>query len=124
MKRLVGCLCVLLLAVATPLRGQEATERFLPIGQSPGQSGKTTRVGTVESVNLQAHSFTVAADGQVTGMAWTGRTRFWLDRSRQQLGTLKGAAGDIQAGRRVEIKADKNDAGLADWIKIDPVTPN
>ena len=114
-----------LVAAATLAHGQEATERFVPIGQSPGQSGKTTTVGTVQAVNPQARSLSVAADGKVVTLGWSERTRIWLDRSRQQQGALKGSASDLQVGRRVEVKTSKKESGQADWIKVEPVaSPN
>ena len=121
MRRLqaIGFLCVLWLAAAMPARGQQATERFVPIGQSPGQSGKTTSIGTVQSVDMQARSVTVAAEGRVISLTWTDRTRIWLDRSRQQMGAIKGMASDIQVGRRVEVQPDKKDAAQAEWIKVE-----
>ena len=128
MRRLqsIGCLCLLWVAVATPAQGQQATERFVPIGQSPGQSGKTTSIGTVQSVDMQARSVTLAAaEGRVISLTWTDRTRIWLDRSRQQMGALKGMASDIQIGRRVEVQPDKKDAAQVEWIKVDTATaPN
>ena len=126
MRRLqaIGCFCVLCcvlwVAVATPAQGQQATERFVPIGQSPGQSGKTTSIGTVQSVDMQARSVTVAAaEGRVISLTWTDRTRIWLDRSRQQMGAIKGMASDIQIGRRVEVQPDRKDAAQVEWIKVD-----
>lgn len=121
MRRLqaIGFLCVLWLAAAMPARGQQATERFVPIGQSPGQSGKTTSIGTVQSVDMQTRSVTVAAEGRVISLTWTDRTRIWLDRSRQQMGAIKGMASDIQVGRRVEVQPDKKDAAQAEWIKVE-----
>ena len=128
MRRLqsIGCLCLLWVAVATAAQGQQATERFVPIGQSPGQSGKTTSIGTVQSVDMQARSVTLAAaEGRVISLTWTDRTRIWLDRSRQQMGALKGMASDIQIGRRVEVQPDKKDAAQVEWIKVDTATaPN
>jgi hypothetical protein len=120
----LGCALSLVVASLSLAHGQEATERFLPIGQSPGQSGKTTTVGTVAAVDVQARSITVSSDGRAANFGWNLRTRIWLDRSRQQLGTLKGAESDIQVGRRVEVSPGKTDPGVLDWIKLDPGAPN
>jgi hypothetical protein len=121
----LGCSFAVVLAAASMAHGQEATERYLPIGQSPGQSGKTTTIGTVQSVDPGSRSLTVAAHGTSVGLGWTERTRFWLDRSHQQQGALKGTASDIQVGRRIEVKPDPGDRSRADWIKIEPTAaPN
>jgi hypothetical protein len=82
-------------------------------------------VGTVAAVDVQARSITVSSDGRAANFGWNLRTRIWLDRSRQQLGTLKGAESDIQVGRRVEVNPGKTDPSVLDWIKLDPgVMPN
>ena len=124
MRRLktLGCMLALVVASISLAQGQEAAERFVPIGQSPGQSGKTTTIGTVQAVDAQARGITVAVDGNAIHLTWTERTRIWLDRSRQQLGALKGSDSDIQVGRRIEVKPDKGDSSRADWIKVDPTT--
>jgi hypothetical protein len=121
----LGCALSLVVASLSLAHGQEATERYLPIGQSPGQSGKTTTIGTVAAVDVQARSISVTADGQAVNFGWTLRTRIWLDRSRQQLGALKGSESDILVGRRVEVSPGKTDRSVLDWIKVDPgVAPN
>ena len=113
------CIVPLWFMSATLAHGQEATERFVPIGQSPGQSGKMTTIGSVQSVNAQARSMTVAASGGGTvSIAWGERTPIWIDRSGQQQSTLNGSAADVQPGRRVEFKANKS--GLARWVKVEP----
>jgi hypothetical protein len=123
--QMLGCSLALVLAAASMAHGQEATERYVPIGQSPGQSGKTTTVGTVHSVDLPTRRVTVASNGATVSLGWTERTRIWLDRSRQQQGALKGMESDIQVGRRIEVKPDKGDSSRADWIKVDPtIAPN
>ena len=124
MKKAWGCLLSALVAAASTALAQEATERYVPIGQSPGMSGKTS-IGIVQAVNTQARSITVATSGNSASMKWSERTRIWIDRSRQQLSALRGGTNDIQVGRRVEVKPDKNDRNLAEWIKVEPIAvPN
>src|SRR5574341_684746 len=84
--------------------GQRETERFIPIGQSPGASGKTTRVGTVDAVDPGARSFElVTPEGRYTVQVPEG-VPVWLDRSRRRQPVLVGSLRDCQAGRRVEVK--------------------
>jgi hypothetical protein len=62
--------------------GQRETERFIPIGQSPGASGKTTRIGTVQGVDAAARSFELATpEGRYKVQVPAG-VPIWLDRSR------------------------------------------
>jgi hypothetical protein len=97
--------------------GQRQTERFIPLGQSPGASGRTTRIGTVQDVNPGARSF--ALEGGTTVHAPAG-TPIWLDRSRSRQGTLNGGFEDLRAGRRVEVSyADAGRAGRVLWIKVE-----
>jgi hypothetical protein len=100
--------------------GQRQTERFIPIGQSPGASGKTTRVGTVQGVDTGARSFAlVTPEGGTTVHAPAG-TPIWLDRSRSRQQTLNGGFEDLRAGRRVEVGyADAGRAGRVLWIKVE-----
>lgn len=100
--------------------GQRQTERFIPIGRSPGASGRTTRIGTVQDVNPGARSFALATpEGSTTVHAPAG-TPIWLDRSRRQRATLAGGFDDLRAGRRVEVGyADAGRAGRALWIKVE-----
>jgi hypothetical protein len=100
--------------------GQRQTERFIPIGQSPGASGKSTRIGTVEAVDAGARSFELATpEGRYTVMVPEG-VPIWLDRSRQQRSALGGGFDDLRTGRRVEVKyADAGGAGRVLWIKVE-----
>jgi hypothetical protein len=118
----LGCLLSVsaVLTGASLAHGQEAAERFIPIGQSPGVSGKASHVGSVQSVNAQVRSMAVDTGAGMVSMQWNERTRIWIDRSRQQKGAIGGSAADVQVGRRVEVKPDKNDRSLAEWIKVEP----
>jgi hypothetical protein len=100
--------------------GQRETERYIPIGQSPGASGKTTRIGTVQGVNPGARSFALATpEGSTTVQAPAG-TPIWLDRSRQKRSAIGGGFENLQAGRRVEVGyADAERAGRVLWIKVE-----
>ena len=100
--------------------GQRETERYIPIGRSPGASGKTTRIGTVEGVDEGARSFTLATpEGRTTVRVSVG-TPIWLDRSRQKVSALVGSFRDLRAGRRAEVcYADPGRAERVLWIKVE-----
>jgi ABC-type sugar transport system substrate-binding protein len=98
---------------------QEATEMYVPIGQSPGVSGKTTVIGTVQALNAAARTLTVAGPSGLQTFAITAKTRIWLDRSAAKQSNQSGSLPDLQQGRRVEVKPQSAAAKAgADWIKV------
>ena len=99
--------------------GQEATEMYIPIGQSPGVSGKTSLIGTLESVDPGRRMVTVSGLSGARTVGLTDRTFIWLDRSLQKQPNRSGAMADLQQGRRVEIKLRKGEPkSVAEWIKV------
>lgn len=99
--------------------GQKETERYIPIGQSPGQSGKTTVIGAIQAVDTSARAITVDARKVII----TDKTDIWVDRSRLKLTTLRGRFADLQSGRRAEIKVDPKAGGMAEWVKVETPAP-
>ncbi len=100
--------------------GQKATEQFIPIGQSPGISHKFTYIGVIEAVNPQQR--TVTAAGHTVRI--TEQTRIWLDNSLRRLSNQAGSFGDLQKGRKVEIKyADSAQPQVAQWVKVQVTAP-
>jgi hypothetical protein len=111
---------VALLAGASHAHGQKETERFIPLGQSPGLSGKVTDVGVIEAADAGARTITVARGDQRGTVRVAGQTRIWLDRSRMKLTTLDGTFTDLQRGRRVEVMpAGPGPGAAAEWIKVE-----
>jgi len=100
--------------------GQKATEQFIPVGQSPGVSNKSTYIGVVEAADPRQR--TVTAAGHTVQI--TERTRIWLDRSLLKLGSQEGSFGDLHEGRKIEIKyADQGQRQVAQWVKIQVTAP-
>jgi len=95
---------------------QEATEMYIPIGQSPGVSNKTSVVGTIQALNAAARTLTVTGPSGPQTFTITDKTRIWLDKSAQKQANQHGSPADLQQGRRVEVKPQP--AGRADWIKV------
>ena len=112
-------LALALCAGARDAQAQETTERFIPVGQSPGISGTRSYLGEIVSVNLQRKTFTVRdAQGLRTIKVAPG-TRIWLDRSAQQRTSVDGSMTDLEVGRRVEVLyVDDRRRDTADWIKV------
>lgn len=111
---------VVALGGALDAYGQEATEMYIPIGQSPGLSGKGSLIGTLESADPKKKSVTVSGPSGARTIAITGRTPIWLDRSLQKQPNRSGVFADLQQGRKVEIKLRKGDPKpVAEWIKVE-----
>jgi hypothetical protein len=123
MKRhavLLGCVLVLVLA-ATAAHAQRATERYVPIGRSPGLSGKRTVIGTVGAVNAKARTLTCAHATGTATVKVTDRTRIWLDRSKDKLPSIAGTLADFIVGRPMEVRYvndERKPGAEADWIKV------
>jgi len=119
-RRLVLGAGLLALAAGAAL-AQRAAERYIPIGQSPGLSGKHTLIGTISAVDVKARTLTCTyATGTVT-MRVTDSTQIWLDRSKDRLPNLTGTLADCIAGRTMEARYlnDERKAGAeAAWIKV------
>jgi hypothetical protein len=117
---LLRTLTALLCGVALIATAQKATERFIPIGQSPGLSGRSTMTGTISTFANGILEFSVSANAGPQRVRVTPATRIWLDRSIASEPTLAGTPGELRAGRRVEVKlANAATPATADWIKIE-----
>lgn len=118
-RRLFARCALALLAAPLIARAQKATEQFIPIGQSPGLSGKATVIGTVEAIDVAARTMTVSAGATSYRCALTDRTRIWIDRSAQRLSAMTGRLADLQKGRRVEVKFTDATRKTAEWVKVE-----
>ena len=122
MNRAFTVLIALVLGGLLPpmAHGQKQTEQYVPLGSSPGVSGKSSRIGTIDAVNAQAKTLTVQTPEGRFDARVTARTRIWIDRSQQKQSTQTGAFQDLKTGRRVEVKyEDAERRGNAEWIKIE-----
>ncbi|MCX8114058.1 MAG: hypothetical protein N3D71_03195 [Burkholderiaceae bacterium] len=108
-----------LIAAPWVAQAQKATEQFIPIGQSPGVSGKATIIGTIEAVDAAARTMTISAGATSYRCALTDRTRIWIDRSAQRLSATTGRLADLQKGRRVEVKFTDATRKTAEWVKVE-----
>ena len=109
-----------LLFAAGHAHGQKATEQFIPIGQSPGASGRYTVVGVIEAVSPQGTTVTVRDSARTLTARITTRTRIFLDRSKLKLPNLSGRLADLQKGRRAEVKfLNPARRDTVDWVKVE-----
>lgn len=101
------------------VHGQQAAERFIPIGQSPGVSGESSYIGEIVTVDVDNRTLTVEDDSGRHRIRMTDDTDIWLDRSAQQRTNVEGGYDDMEVGRRVEIKPAPDAPETAAWIKIE-----
>jgi hypothetical protein len=119
------------IAVATALlgaishaHGQKETERYIPIGQSPGLSQKLTSIGEIAEVDPQARTITVTEQAGRRTVKITEKTRIWLDRSKVKQTSVTGSFADLQKGRKVEVKYDDPvRREVAEWVKAEVGQP-
>lgn len=99
---------------------QRASERFHPIGKSPGVSGKLTTIGTIAAVERERGRIRIAGaeEGPVT-VAITKATKIWLDRSALGKKPETGSLADCRVGHTVEVKyVDPDARSVAEWVKL------
>jgi len=104
--------------------GQRATERYIPLGQSPGVSQKLTRIGEIAEVDESKRTVTIADPAGRWTVGITDQTRIWLDRTKLKQPNLTGSFTDLHKGRRVEVKyQDPERREVADWVKVEVARP-
>lgn len=117
-KRIIG-LVVPALLLAGAASAQERTERFIPIGKSPGVSGVSSLIGTIQAADADHRTITVASGAETRTVRVTEDTDIWIDRSAIRQTNLVGTWSDLEVGRTVEVKyADLDKKEDADWVKV------
>lgn len=105
------------------LHGQQTTEIFIPIGQSPGTSESQTIIGKIEKVDSQKKSFTISnTSGKTHTVKINSATQIWLDNSKLKKTNQMGSKDDCQPGRRAEVKYSEPERAqtvTAEWIKVE-----
>ena len=103
---------------ASMVLAHPATERYIPIGKSPGASQIGT-IGVIEAVNVADRSIRVGGREAAHWVRLTDRTRIWLDRTHLAKNNLIGGFRDCEVGRTVEVRyEDPETRAVAAWIKI------
>lgn len=121
LKRFAATATVLLMALAVPAAGkaQQTTEKFIPIGMSPGVSNKVSFQGEISAIDQAAKSFSLRVDGSSKTFSVSSMTRIWLDRSKVRKPNIDGSFDDLETGRWIEIRYDPDNPAVASWIKIE-----
>ena len=111
-----------LLFIGVGVGAQEATELFIPIGQSPELSDRVTVIGTVESVDAAEKTIVVKTDSGSASAEITEKTKIYLDRSKRKESNRYGSFDDLKVGARVEVLHQgrtRAPSGPAEWVKIE-----
>jgi len=117
-------LAIALLGGISYAHGQKETEQYIPIGQSPGLSQKSTSIGEIAEVDPQAKTVTIADPAGRRTVKVTEKTRIWLDRTKLKQTNLTGSFADLKTGRRVEVKYDDPQRReVAEWVKVEVLQP-
>lgn len=126
MRRRVRAAVLLVVSVAAPgpAYPQKATEQFIPLGQSPGASGKLTWIGEIVGTDVPKRTLSIGEAQGAHTVKITDKTRIFLDRSKLKKSNLTGTIADLQKGRRAEVKYDgPGPTPEADWIKVEISQP-
>ncbi len=113
---------VALLCWAPSAQGQMLTEQYIPIGQSPGISGKYSYMGQIDAVDTEGRTVTVrGSEGTTRTIKVTEKTWIFVDRSELKEPNTVGDMSDLQPGQRIEINyTDYETKDTAKWIKVAP----
>ena len=117
-KIVFGAALLLVVLTGGWVSGQQTTERYIPIGQSPGVSGDLSYIGEIVAVDPATHTVMVRDDSGTRSIRVTETTRIWLDRSARKRENTTGTYEDCEVGRKVEVMHLLDDARTAVWIKI------
>ena len=121
---IVSGVIIAALGMSLHAHGQKATERYIPIGQSPGVSQKLTSIGEIADVDQLKRTVTLLGPAGQHTVSITDSTRIWLDRTKLKQTNLTGTFADLQKGRRIEVKyQDAQTRQVADWIKVEITQP-
>ena len=92
-----------------------ATERYIPIGESPGVSNVKSYVGSIRLVRTTASGFTMSVADSEELIEVTEETKIYLDTGPGKSNRM-GTEEDCQVGRKIEVYL--HDDGTAYWVKI------
>jgi len=113
-----GCLNLAMLVIVTgAAHAQQATERYIPIGKSPGVSSEESVIGTITDVDYTNYKMRVTSGERQITVTPTESTRYFLDRTKRKKTNQTGTIRDCEAGLKVEIRTKAD--GSVDWIKVE-----
>jgi hypothetical protein len=96
---------------------QQSTERYIPIGESPGVVDEETVVGEINDVDYETRSMQVRDSEGLKTVRMIASTRYYLDRTHYKRSNQSATVQDCRVGRKVEVKFYAD--GTVDWVKIE-----
>lgn len=117
MKLFVLGLTIAAALACANVTAQQATEVYIPIGDSPGVSKDRSWIGEIRNVDYDVMRLEVDTSRGMRQISVDARTRFYLDRTRYRKQNATGTMRDCRIGRRIE--AYVGEGGKAYWIKIE-----
>jgi hypothetical protein len=121
MCRIFPAIVVAIALLSNPsiAHGQKETERYIPLGKSPGLSRDYNLIGDILGVDPEKRTLQVAESTGTRTVTLTDRTKIWMDRSALRLTNISAGFNDLKIGRKVEVKfEDHNRRRFAGWIKV------
>ena len=116
MRKLILIAATALLVVAgSGAWAHPATERYIPIGKSPGVSGKKSYVGEIRSISDHENGFSMTVENANLRIEVDQYTKIYLDTGKGRVNSA-GARSDCRVGRLVEVYV--HESGTAYWVKI------
>ena len=111
---------IIVFAMAPVTLAEKATELYIPVGKSPGLSGKYSATGRIEQVNYQNNTLTMSSGSGTYTVKVSERTMIFLDRSKMMQSNLYGSFADCKKGMMLEVRFEKDERGRpAEWIKLE-----
>jgi hypothetical protein len=108
-----------LVGVLSQALAEKTTELYIPLGQSPGVSGKLTVIGKIERVDAQNGALTLSNATGSYNVQVTENTKIYLDKSRLNQKNVYGALADCKKGMSAEVRFVDDERGRpAEWIKL------
>jgi len=115
---IIGIICFLMIG-ASSIYAEKATELYIPVGQSPGLSGKYTVMGKIDQVNSQNQTLKMSGPSGSYTVKLTENTAIYLDWSNVKRTNTYGTLADCKAGDTVEVKFEDNSRNKPiEWIKV------
>jgi hypothetical protein len=104
------------------LLAQRATELYIPIGKSPGISGKCSMLGTIDSVDTsEGVVYMHDSTGYYYEVQVGDETKIYLDKSELKLSNKVGSLADCKVGDYCEVlyqSRSRKKSGEGEWIKV------
>ena len=118
-RMIVVAMIVGLVGVLGEALAEKATELYIPLGQSPGVSGKLTVIGKIERVDAQKGTLTLSNASGSYDVQVTESTKIYLDKSKLNQKNTYGALADFKKGMSAEVRFVDDERGRpAEWIKL------